>query len=157
MAYNLTEGKIYFVELVAPFERLELQFVPETISNPREADISEVAIVGRNLPKTQHTGGRETLAMRLDFYSDEENRQDVKRKVDWLKSLTYNGGASGPARKVKLIWGDLYKKETWVVKSVRPEYSNFSNMYGMLPQQAYVDIVLMRDEKQNISLQNARG
>lgn len=156
MAFNLTGGQLYFVEVKPPFERLEFQFVPEKISNPREADIAQVAIIGRNLPRHHHTGGHESLAFTLDFYADEENRRDVKRKCDWLKSLTYNEG-SGPARLVKLIWGELYSKETWVVKSVRPEFSMFHSQYGMLPCQAYVDIVLMRDSKTNITLRDARG
>lgn len=132
-------------------ERMEIQFVPENLVLERSPDVSAVKIIGRNVPKYQYTGGETTLSMRLDFYAEEQNRVTVARRCRWLEALTHNDAGTAPAKRVTLMFGQLYKDDLWVVKSVRTEYSNFSRPHGFLPQQAYVDIVLAHAPNSNTS------
>lgn len=145
-----TEGRLYLIAL-GSLERLEIQFVPATIDVERNANYPEIAVVGRNTPQYHFTGGNESLPLKLDFFAAEENREDVRKKCQWLKSLTYSDGFKKPPQKVKLVYGDLFKDEEWVVKSVKISYSMFSKPHGFLPQQAYVDIVLGLDPSKNLT------
>jgi hypothetical protein len=156
MGFSTTGGQLYIVELSRPFERVEIQFAPQVLNWNREADISSVYIVGRNHPKQHFTGGSETLSFQMDFYSDVEDRKDVIKKVNWLRSLTFGDGSFGPARNVKLVWGDLYKNNVWAVKSVNVKLENFAPQKGWLPQQAWVDISLIADPKKNLRISDIR-
>jgi hypothetical protein len=157
MGFSTTNSELYIVELVRPFERLEIQFVPPVLNWNRKADISSVQIVGRNHPKAHFTGGSESLSFQLDFYSDVEDRSDVIKKVRWLQSLTYSDGSFGPARNVKIVWGSLYKKDVWAVESVNVKLENFAQKHGWLPQQAWVDISLTADPTKNLRIQDVRN
>lgn len=156
---STTDNKLYIVELKSPFERLEIQFMPNEVPISRRANISDVQVVGRNNPLRHHTGGDKSLVLNLDFYSEEDDRQDVLRKVYWLESLTYNNGANGPARTVKLVWGrQLFRKEIWLVNSVDIILSNFHSRYDMVPIQAQVSIELKIDtETQDVVFEDVRN
>ena len=156
MALTTTENKLYIVELAPPFERLEIQFVPEGVSLSRTAEFAPLAVVGRNVPRRHFTGGESGLALQLDFYADSRRRDDVIQKVNWLESLTYADGGYGPARNVMLLWGDFLKNRIWVVKSIRANYSGFHSQFNMLPQQAIVDIQLDADSKKNPRINDIR-
>lgn len=156
MNFSTTENQIFIVELQEPFERLEVQFVPKDIPWSRNANLSAVEVVGRNHPKYHFTGGEDQVGLQLDFYSDEENREDVLRKVRWLQSLTYNDGYNAPARNVKIVFGRLFQKEIWAVANVNAVLSSFNSNYGMLPQRAMVDITFKLDPKTNLRLSDVR-
>lgn len=144
-SFNTTENLLYFVSVSNPQIRLGIQFVPYEITHDRVASIGDVFVIGRNNPFSTFDSGVETISMKLDFYACEENREDVRRKCNMLRSFTYKDGDK-PLDRVKLIYGDLFKLEKWVVRSVKVNYSNFSKPHKYLPQQAYVDIVLKRDD-----------
>lgn len=145
--FNTTDGKLYFVLVSRPSQRLQIQFVPAELSIQRNSSTQAVQIVGRNNPLYQYTAGEKLLSLQLDFYSDEENRQDVIRNCEWLEALTYNDGYARPPERVMLVWGDLFQSQLWTVKSVQYKLSNFDKVYGMLPKQAYVDISLALDNR----------
>ena len=151
---STTEGKLYFVALTT-LDRLDIQFVPE-LNLGRQANIAKIQIIGRNEPLHQFTGGESTLTFQLDFYAKDEDRLDVIKKVRWLESLTYNDGYKRPAQKVKLVFGDLFTSEIWVVNNVTTKLSNFNREKGFLPQQAYVDISLMLDTETNSAWEDIR-
>jgi hypothetical protein len=134
-----TNGQLYIVNLTT-LEKLEIQFVPSEVVIDRNASMPEVVIIGRDTPNYQWASGKQSLTLNLDFLSNDENRLDVKAKVDWLMGLTRKPNNTMKAPNVKLVWGDLFKDEVWVVPSVKPRYSNFNKVYNFLPQQAYVDI-----------------
>jgi len=145
-----TNSNLYFVALDTG-HRLEIQFVPPVIEDERIADLGTMKIVGRNHPRYQNVGGEDTVALTLDFYADESSRQSVRAKVQWLKTLTHTDANRKPAQKVALVWGDMYKKEKWVVKRVRTKYTNFNAEFGWLPQQAIVDIQMHLDPDSNVT------
>jgi hypothetical protein len=156
MAFNTTNSELVIVELDSPFESIELQFVPDEISVPRKADLSRVQVVGRNNKLLHYTGGEETMPLKVEFYSDDENREDVIYKVDWLKSLCYNDGDVARARKVKVIFGDLFPYHVWAVESVTPILSHFDNTKGWLPMRASVDIQFVMDPDTNLLIRDVR-
>ena len=147
-----TEGRIYLVNTVT-LERLEYQFIPLELSYSHEADVNEVKIIGRNEPKYHSTGGKTTMPLKLDFFSMEENREDVIRKVKWLETLAMSDGYGRSQPRIKVVFGRLFRDELWVVKDVRATFKLFNRAYGMLPQQAEVTLNLLRDANVNTKWQ----
>jgi len=156
MGFNNTQGKLYIVELVSPFDRVEIQFVPRELVPTRRAKLSRIGIVGRNNDLLHYTGGSDTLALALDFVSDEENREDVIQKVDFLKSLAMKDGNKGGFRNVKLVMGDLFRNEIWAIESVVPSLSHFDDDNNYLPIRASVVVNLILDPKTNRLIKDVR-
>jgi hypothetical protein len=141
---NYTNGELIIVELNPPFDRLYFQFVPEEFDVPREASLDSLAVIGRNNNLYQYTGGFETLNLPFEFYASDEKRGEVLKAVNWLKSLTMSNSDSGIPR-VKIVFGDMFLKETWIVQSVLPKFSSFDSNYSWLPGKAKVDVKLLLD------------
>lgn len=156
MAITTTGGNLYIVELEEPNERLEIQFVPENITTPRNANLKSVSIVGRNNDLLQYTGGQETLQMTLNFLADDDLREEVIKKVAWLKSLTMKDGNKGVYRNVKLVMGDLFKNEIWAVSSVEPTLSHLDDEHNYLPLRAVVVVKMILDPKTNLLFSDVR-
>lgn len=157
--FGTTDHSCVIIELESFREtrqRLEIQFVPQGISGSRTANLQEIAIVGRNDPLYHFTSGKETLTLPLEFYSDNERHDDVKRKIDWLRSLTINNGNIGGYRNVKIIFGDLFRFEVWVVKNVKYNYTHFDGQSKFLPLRATVVLSLALDTKQNLQISDFR-
>jgi hypothetical protein len=152
---STTRGQMYFIALTSR-EKLEIQYIPSNLGIERNSKMNEVAIVGRNTPQYQYLGGETLLKMRLDFHAVEEDRSDVIRKCRWLESLTYNDGYDKAPEKIQLVWGSLYRKQIWVIKSVNYDLSLFDAGYGYLPRQAYVDITLGLAPEQNLRVADIR-
>lgn len=137
-------------------ESLRIQTVPLEISVEPESNWAVIPSVGRNNPFYQYTGGEDTLAFTLDWYSVENQREDVIRKCRWVQSLARaDGYVKGPPR-VLLIYGDLFRFATWIVDSAAYRLSLFDKERGMLPRQAYQDLVLKRVTEMNLSTQDFR-
>ena len=68
-----TQGMIYLTALNS-LEKLEVQYIPTSISTSRDVNLGEVAIVGRNNPTHHYTGGSNSLNLELDFHSSQKNR-----------------------------------------------------------------------------------
>jgi hypothetical protein len=154
-----TDKKLYFILVDDPTKQLYIQFVPPDLKINRSVSIQDIQVVGRNNPFYQYTGGAKTLSFQLDFYAEEESREDVIKSCEWLESLTYNNDGAidsngreltnsekRPSR-IKLVYGNLFqdKNYLWIVKSLNYTLSRFNKEKGFLPQQAYVDITLALD------------
>lgn len=156
MGFNTTNDRVFIVETLPPFDKVSFQFMPEGISKTRSAKIKKINIVGRNNDKHQYTGGEDKLSFTIDFLSDEENREDVYRKVNFLESLTMNDGSFGPAKNVKLVMGKFFRKEVWLISSVKTAYSNNDDRYDYLPIRATVKIELILDPEKNRRVRDVR-
>ena len=152
---NYTRGELIIVELESPFDRLCLQFVPDGFDMPREATLDSLAVIGRNNNLYQFTGGFESLTLPLEFYASDIGRNEVLKAVNWLKSLTMTNRDKGIPL-VKIVFGDMFKKETWVVQSVTPHYSQFSPEHNWLPCRAKVDVKLLLDTKIDMEQKDRR-
>lgn len=157
LSYNFgtADKRIFIVDTVTN-ESMDIQFVPDMISIPREANLTEIMVVARNNPKLHYVNGKETLIMTIEFYSDEPSHRDVFRKVQWLKSLTMNNGFQGKYRNVKLVFGELYRNEVWALQSVRPNFSHFDSENDFFPLRATVLLNLILDPVKNILMNDYR-
>ena len=152
-----TNKQLYIVETVSPFSSIDIQFVPYEINNPRDAKLQNVTIVGRNDELMHYITGNEKLSLNLDFYAPHDNVKEVNDKINWLKSLTMNDGYSGKYRNVKIVFGDLFKNQVWVIKSVNPKMSHFSAADKWLPIRAAVQVEFMLDPEKNRYIEDVRN
>lgn len=157
LGVNTTNGKCYIVELRPPYQKLEIQFVPEEFNLSSTADEAKIQVVGRNNPLIHYTGGNDKLSLTLDFYSDEENRKDVLTRVNWIKSLRMSDGSYGPKRNISLVFGDLFRKEIWSVSNVKVKLQHLDGDFNFMPRQAYVDLELTLDPKSNLRIDDVRN
>lgn len=132
------------------------QFVPDSLKYSRNADFNEVKIVSRNTPKYQYNGGSTSVSFRLDFYAEQEDRQDVIDRCRAIEALTYSDGYDNPNPRVRLVWGALFRDEVWIVKTVNYELLEFKPNANFLPQQAYLDITLLRIADNNLKWSEVR-
>lgn len=149
---NQTNKSLYIVDLMSPDQSLEIQFVPKELKTTATANHARIDVIGRNNPLYHYVNGEDGLHFQLDFYADDDNKSDVMERVDWLKALRYNDGYARRKSNVLLVWGDLFRdqNQVWIVTSVNATYSDFRSDYNFRPQQAFVDITLSLDPKQNI-------
>lgn len=159
MNISTTNSKFYLFEIQEPFGSIEFQFVPEELNWERIGSWVNVPIVGRNNSRKHLTGGEDRLSFTLDFNSYfEQDKADCIRKLSFLQSLTATDGSSGPARNVKLAWGEseLFRHKIWVVKRVGGKMTNFHSKFNYNPMQLMVDIELELDPVENLRLADIR-
>ena len=150
-----TEGQLYFIALTT-LDRLNIQFVPDQLEIARNPSIANIQVVGRNNPIYHYISGDTTMRLELDFHAMTENRQDVIDKCKWLEHLAYNDGYEKEPQKVKLVFGELFQDEQWIVRQVSYSLSNFNKQKGFLPQQAYVSVELGLDPESNLLWEDIR-
>lgn len=144
-----TDGALYLIG-VDTGQQLSIQFVPKDLEFTRTVNMQTIQIIGRNNPLYQYTGGEDELSIELDFYSLLSNREDVYKRVNWLRKNTMNNGFNSPPENLRLVFGKLFRKQdVWGIKSLSYKFSNFNKPNGYLPQQAYVNITLGLDTPTN--------
>lgn len=146
---NTTGNKLYMVRYDTG-ERMEIQFMPN-ISESRDGNISDYAIIGRNDPKYQFINGKDTIQIELDFYAEDQRCETVYARVGWLKSLIASNSIKGIAPRVGLIIGNMFKGDKYIVMSVDADYSNHSKPNNFMPRQAMVTVTLAGDPTTNRS------
>lgn len=148
-----TDGKLKLIvtDEWEAIQQMEIQFVPPSLDLNRTANFADVVVVGRNNPQYHYVGGTDDFVLKLDFCANEESRLDVVTKVDWLRSLAMSDGGKRKPQKVNLIFGDIFKGQTWIVRGVNVKYSQFQQDKGFLPQQAYVELRLSLDTENNLN------
>ena len=146
---NTTGSKIYLLRFDTN-ERMEIQFMP-SITESRNGNISDYAIIGRNDPKYQFINGKDTIRLDLDFYAEDDKCETVYARVGWLKSLIASNGVNGVAPRVGLFVGNMFKNDKYIVESVDADYSNHSKPNNFMPRQANVSITLSGDPSYNRS------
>jgi len=150
MARKELLSQLYIVAIDLPqVETLAFQYTPDKINYERTANVSNVAIVGRNNDLHHFVGGSTSLSFAMDFYSLESNRMDVKRKIKWLESMTYSERQRPPSR-LKIVFGDLFKDEIWILTSVGVEYDVPDLSAGALPLYAIASLNFVRDTERDI-------
>ena len=140
----LLQNNIYLVNLdTEPRQRLRIQTVPNVLEVDPVSNWAAVPSVGRNNPFYHFTGGENVLKFEIDWYSRTVDRFDVIKACRWVESLTRNNGVN-KAPRVLLIWGDLFKRSSWIVEKAPYQLKNFEIGNGTLPTQAYQRVTLKR-------------
>jgi hypothetical protein len=148
-------GSLYLIELQEPFESLALQFVPNEIGFNYQGNFQAVLPTGRNTPIFHYTGGKDDLSLNLVFYAEEEH--EIKKKIDWLRSLRYADGYNNPARRVLLQFGNLFgNEEKWVVNSVAGKFLDFMQVNNYAPKRAEVSLSLSLSTDYNFTYKDLR-
>jgi len=151
MGFNTTDGKLYLIGL-RTLQRVEFQFVPKNVKIDRKANYSDAVIVSRNDPIPHFVSGRTTMPLALEFYSDREDRTDVRDIANLLKRFAYGDGNRNGPEKVKLIFGDLVNDiDKWIITSVNVTYSHFQRHREFLPQRATIQLNLQQDPDSNLT------
>lgn len=146
---QVTEGLLYLTALRS-LDRVDIQFVPKELDLNRTSDYAEIAIVGRNNPLYHYVGGSNTLTLDLDFYAEDENKEDVIAKCRQIESWSMNNSYQQPPENIRVTFGQLFKpNEIWLISSCPVKYSNFDKVKGFLPRQAYMTLELQLDTKMN--------
>lgn len=136
---NTTQGSFYVITELTR-DKLEFQFYPPSIDVTRRINLAELTIIGKNFPLYQYMSGASEIAFDIDFVSDAENRKDVLTKCRWLESLAANNGNSSIER-VYIVFGEVFKRRKWIIKSFNYSLSLYDKVYGNLPRQATGKIV----------------
>lgn len=134
-------------------EKLYFQSVPHDITHETTDGWQTIQSPGRNNPLYQYTGSEDTLTLEISWYSNQENRQDVLKKMKWLQALRKANGYLKPPPIVALCFGDLFKDARWIVSGADPKYSGFSRQYKMMPLVATTTLVLKRVSEENTTWQ----
>lgn len=126
------------------FEVLFLQTIPNEIAENSELTFVAHAAAGRNTPLYQYTGGEDDISFTVSWYANRVHKQDVLKKIKWLKSISKNNGYADQPHIVLFSFGELFKKSKWIVYNVTVRWSLFDREKGMMPCLAYTDITLKR-------------
>ncbi len=150
------DGSIYILELAEPFGRLELQEAPKEITKQRTGNYAEINVPGRNNPLHHYTGGSDSFSMSCQFLYDGSGVDTVNRDVNWLEGLMGNDSYNAPTRRVKVIFGKIFNKKTYIVKSVSSKLTDFINDKGWSSRRAEVTISFALDMDNNRSISDIR-
>jgi len=140
------------------YHQLELPFIPMNLQYQIESKWVGIPTMGRNNSHFHWTGSEDTVTFQIDWFSDQDNREDVILNCRWLESLAKADGYKTAPHRVKLIWGredKLFEFDTWIVTDASYTLSQFQDAYrepvngdiiriGLLPQQAKQTITLKR-------------
>ncbi len=149
--------ELYILALDSPeVEALQIQYNPSELNYSRDSKIQDIAIVGRNDDLHQYTGGSTSLSFDLSFFSQETTRQDVKAKIKWLESQMYSEGDRAPSR-LKLVFGQMFRDEIWILRSMSVKYSVFEPASGWLPLYATASLTLVRDTETDLNASDIRN
>ena len=149
---------LYIVDLITQ-EYLAIQFVPQELAYSAESKFVAIESSGRNNPLYHYTGSEDTLTFELDWHAEQEDRNDVIDRCRWLESLTKNNGWEEPPHHVKLIWGNLFDRDTtrWIVTAAPYKLSMFAGHRLMMPTQAYQTITLKKIANHNLTYPEIRA
>lgn len=133
----------YILDLITN-NSLALQYLPQEIDYTPEAGWAIIKPFGRNNPFYHYTGSEDTLKFTLHWVAAQSDKQDVMLKSKWLESLTKSDAFKSDPHPVKFIFGDVFKKATWIVYSAPVKFSLFDATNNMFPTLAIQDVELRR-------------
>lgn len=152
------------------YSYIQLPFVPRELDYRMGSNFVGIASFGRNNPFYQFTGSEDTLTFEIDWFSKDNNREDVIFNCRWLEALTKGDSYDEVPHRVKIVWGKdnrLFDDSIWLLVDAPYRLSNFVRAYydndknlisaGMLPQQAYQTVTFKRLTKLNRSSKEIIG
>lgn len=153
---NRTDRNLIIKDLTT-FEEIKIQWVPQELDYSPDSNFTSIASMGRNNPFYHFTGSEDTLKFTLDWYGQEESREDVLRNCKKLEALSKNDGYDGPPHRIKLIWNSImFSDATWLVVSAPYKMLLYQAHRNMLPQQAYQSVTLKKVTSTNMTSNDIR-
>ena len=129
------------------FSKIDLYTVPRELEWGVASNWATIASIGRNNPFYHYTGSEDTLAFTIDWYSRQENRQDVIFYCKWLSARAKANGYFEDPHRLILVWGKedlLFKDDIWILEKASYKLSGFQKQARMLPNQAFQDLVFKK-------------
>lgn len=137
-------------------EALQIQTVPLEMSVDPVANWATIPSIGRNNPFYHYTGGEDEITFTLDWYSVQDNNYDVIRKCRWVESLSRSDAYFKEPPRILLIYGRLFKFDTWIIKKAPYRLSLFNKHRDMYPRQAYQELTLAKVTDRNTDQMSIR-
>ena len=156
MNISTTNNRLFITELTEPYERLEIQFYPETVQETRNINLVDAGVLGYNNSGSQYTGGDDNVSFKLEFYATNDLRDSALKAARWLKSLGQANGTLGGQPKVALVFGKLWRGQKFLLKSYSVNYSLFDAENSQVPLLAEVQLSFKRVVESKTTLKNTR-
>lgn len=147
-SFPSSKRNLFFVDLDTN-ERLGLLGVPKQLTYDPQVSWAVIKPFGKNTPNYHFTGAEDTLVLELTWWAEEEGMTDVVKRCKWVESMSKADGDRGRPHILRLIWGDLYRKAMWLVKSCPYDLFDFNAERGMMPMHAKQIVTLMRYNPEN--------
>jgi len=139
---------LYIVAIDDPnVARLQVQYMPLQIQYNRKATVKNLPVIGRNEDLKQFSGGNTDLNFSLTFYAVDVDGNDAMQKAKWLESMTYRDTSKPPSR-LKIIFGDVFKDDIWVLKTCNETMRVFQPANNWMPR--YITLQLQLTKVENI-------
>jgi len=131
-------------------DRLNFTFLPEEISEDASPNWDEIAVIGRSEPyQGYNSTSANEISFDLNFVAQNNTEEDVKKKVDWIKSLKYpvyvEGIAYSPPT-LMFVFGKLFTRRVIVssasVTWMKPWEILETGSLTLLPMMARVSLSL---------------
>ena len=143
---------------------IKLPFIPTELNYNVDSNFSAIKPIGRNNPKYHYTGSEDKLEFEIDWFSNDESREDVITNCRILEALSKGDGYNKPPHRVLLQWGTndiLFKDHIFIVTNASYRLLNFNKAQinqktgevertNMLPIQAYQRVSLARVTSTNL-------
>lgn len=142
------------------YSTLILPTVPRELNYDSSPQWATIASIGRNAPFYNYSGSEDTLTFEIDWYSREDKRDDVIYACRWMEAMSKSDGYDGDPHRLVIEWGkggELFKDDVWIVHKAAYRLTQFQKHRGMLPQQAYQEIVLKKVITKNTSSRQVMG
>jgi hypothetical protein len=135
---------------------LDFQYNPAEIADEKTTAYAAIRIPGMSHPRYQYVAGEiRRIAFRVELF-----KGDVRRQVEWLRSLLYPEHAGTMLRnaphRVLLFFGELYPGVLCIVREVKARYFQLFDRDTLLPQRAEVDLVLEEFVDESVDFSQVR-
>lgn len=137
-------------------EALQIQTVPLEMNLEPTANWATIPSIGRNNPFQHYTGGEDEIKFTLDWYSVRQDCEDVIEKCRWVESLSRADAYEKEPPRILLIFGRMFRFDTWIIKGAPYRLSLFNKEKGMFPRQAYQELTMSKVTSKNTSRQEIR-
>lgn len=127
-----------------PSDFIYIHYIPPQFNETVSAQYNEQNdIIGRSAPYIYYSStDARTLQIELHFFAIEDAEEEVKKRIDWLKSFCYPDYSSAvmkPPKMLKLILGKNFINWIGVIQECSPQYQAPYDIKTGLPMYATVD------------------
>lgn len=158
--YGATKG--FLVDLTTR-ERITFLRNPSEIEETKTPEWANLTTPGASHPRLHFVnGGERTFQFQLNFFTDVATKEEIKKQVDWLRSLAYptldgNQQVVQGAPVCLFTFGELYRNIRVVVVEFKFRSFYMFDPTSLLPLRADVDLVLKEHIDRNVSSAQIRG
>jgi hypothetical protein len=139
---------IYIIDLDTR-DKLGLMGIPKELEISSESTWATIKVFGKNTANYHFTGAEDTLELEISWWAEDENRYQVMEQCKWLETASKRDGDLGRPHLVRLLWGTLFSKTTWIITNAPYKWMDFNQEKGLRPQCATQRVTLKRYQKDN--------